>query len=166
VVGTTAVRNRRLQQPLYRLDEDQHAIQAQLVSGHVALLFGSEKIGLTNEDFAHCHRLLHIPTEPDHISMNLAQSVAVCLYELSRAGRSQPQKSESERATAGANEQITEVLLESLYKSGYVKPGNDVMCEKKVRRLILGCNLNALDAKVLLGMVRQIAWKLKQSDKG
>lgn len=166
VAGTTAVRHRRLLQPVYRLDEDQNEIRTQLLSGYVALLFGSEKIGLTNEDFAHCHRLLHIPTDPDHVSMNLAQSVAVCLYELSREGRSTPHKIDFERATAGANEQITGLLLESLHKSGYVKPGNDAMCEKKVRRLVRDFNLSALNAKVLLGMVRQIAWKLKQSDKG
>jgi len=49
-----------------------------------------------------------------------------------------------------------------LHKSGYVKPGNDGVSEKKVRRLILRLGLEAGDAKVLLGMVRQIVWKLRQ----
>ena len=162
VVGTTAVRNRILHQPLLRLDEGSEKIRAQLLSGRVALLFGSEKIGLTNEDLTHCQRLLHIPTQADHISMNLAQSVAVCLYELARKDGSQARETEIDRATAGANEQITESLLEALHTSGYVKPGNDAMCEEKVRRLVLRFNLSAFDAKVLLGMVRQIVWKLRQ----
>src|SRR5271168_1606427 len=56
VVGTTAIRKRVLQQPVHRLDEPAgNAIRAQLQTGQVAILFGSEKIGLTNKDFSHCH---------------------------------------------------------------------------------------------------------------
>jgi tRNA/rRNA methyltransferase len=165
VVGTTAVRNRALQHPPRRLDQDGGLIRSQLATGHVALLFGSEKIGLTNEDFSHCHWLLNIPTREGHISMNLGQAVAVSLYELARAAPKEPASREVERASAGAAEQISEGLLEALKKSGYVKPGNDALCEKKVRRLVLRFNLEAGDAKVLLGMVRQIVWKLRQAGK-
>ncbi len=162
VVGTTAVRNRVLHQPLRRIDEEAPAIRSQLQSGRVALLFGSEKIGLTNEDFTHCHRLLHVPTQQNHISMNLAQAVAVCLYELARGSSSDPEKIDEEPATAAVNEQITECIFEALDKSGYVKPGNHAVSEKKVRRLVLRLGLSAGDAKVFLGMVRQIVWKLHQ----
>src|SRR5271168_2492638 len=55
-----------------------------LTTNHVALLFGSEKTGLSNEDLSHCHWLLRIPTRLEHRSMNLGQAVAVCLYELAR----------------------------------------------------------------------------------
>jgi tRNA C32,U32 (ribose-2'-O)-methylase TrmJ len=83
-----------------------------------------------------------------------------------RKGMKQPGvKAETERATVGAAEMISELLLENLRKSGYVKPGNDAMVVKKVRRLVLRLDLKALDAKILLGMVRQIAWKLKQAEK-
>lgn len=163
VVGTTAVRNRALQHPLRRLDQDAGGlIRSQLQSGLVALLFGSEKIGLTNEDFSHCHWLLHIPTREQHISMNLGQAVAVCLYELARGEVSGPATSGVKAATAGQTEQIAALLLEMLNASGYVKPGTDAVTEKKVRRLLLRLNLETMDAKVLLGMVRQIAWKLRQ----
>jgi tRNA/rRNA methyltransferase len=161
VVGTTAVRNRVLHQPLRRLDEEGSAIRSQLQTGRVALLFGSEKIGLTNEDFTHCHRLLHIPTR-QNISMNLAQAVAVSLYELAREGSAQLQKPIDDPATAAVNEQITDCILEALHKSGYVKPGTEAVTDKKVRRLVLRLGLTAGDAIVLLGMVRQIVWKLRQ----
>jgi len=163
VVGTTAVRNRALQHPLKRLDEGAaDAMRRQLESGRAALLFGSEKIGLTNEDFSHCHWLVNIPTVEGHISMNLGQAVAVCLYELARSYGSEPISEKLEAATAGEIEQISTGLLEALHASGYVKPGNDRVAEKKVRRLMLRLNLQAMDAKVLLGMVRQIVWKLRQ----
>jgi len=171
VVGTTAVRNRVLQQPVRRLDE--HAgttIRTQLQTERVALLFGSEKIGLTNRDFSHCHWLLNIPTSQQNISMNLGQAVAVGLYELARTETKQsaplrPATEDAKPATAGDAEHITEGLLEALRISGYVKPGTEAMFEKKARRLILRFGLEAYDAKLLLGMVRQIVWKLRQGDK-
>jgi TrmH family RNA methyltransferase len=166
VVGTTAVRNRVLAQPVRRLDETAgQTVRAQLRTERVAVLFGSEKIGLTNKDFSHCHWLLHIPTSQKNISMNLGQAVAVCLYELARDTRLAPSAEEFEPASAGACEQITEGLLEALRMSGYVKPGTDAMFEKKARRLILRFRMEAYDAKLLLGMVRQIVWKLRQMDK-
>jgi tRNA/rRNA methyltransferase len=166
VVGTTAVRNRVLPDAVRRLDENSgSAIRQQLQTERVALLFGSEKIGLTNKDFSHCHWLLNIPTKEKNISMNLGQAVAVCLYELARSTPLPPAGENIEPATAGQIEHITEGLLEALRISGYVKPGTDAMFEKKARRLILRFKLEAYDAKLLLGMVRQIVWKLRQTTK-
>lgn len=166
VIGTTAVRNRDLQNPLRRLNnESAGAIRAASKLGRVALLFGSEKIGLTNEDFTHCHWLLNIPTHEQHISMNLGQAVAVCLFGLSRSVADDATPTEAEPAASGEIEKITQGLYEALKISGYVKPGNDAVSEKKVRRLMLRFNLQAMDAKVLLGMVRQIVWKLRREGK-
>jgi TrmH family RNA methyltransferase len=162
VVATTAGRHRTLQHPLCRLDEIATELRQHLQTGRVALLFGSEKIGLTNNDFAHCHWLLTIPTQKDHISMNLGQAVAVCLYELARSDKRQSSAPPPERATAAANQQISQVLLEALAKSGYIQPGSEAACENKVRRMILRFGLDPEDAKVFLGMVRQIVWRLRQ----
>jgi len=166
VVGTTAVRNRTLQHPLRRLSrESGGAIRTALRSGRVALLFGSEKIGLTNADFTHCHWLMNIPTHEQHISMNLGQAVAVCLYGLSQSEGDEAISEKQEPAAAGELEKITQCLYEALSTSGYVKPGNDRVAEEKVRRLMRRLNLHAMDAKVFLGMVRQIVWKLRQDEK-
>jgi len=166
VVGTTAARNRALQHPVKTLGQDSaDEIRSKLKIGRVALLFGSEKIGLTNDDFSHCHWLLTIPTEEQHISMNLGQSVGVCLYELARSVAREQSPERKDPATAGQLEEITVGLYESLKISGYVKPGNDAVSEKKARQLLRRMNLSAMDAKVLLGMVRQIVWKLRQAGK-
>jgi TrmH family RNA methyltransferase len=161
IVGTTAVHRRVLKHPLRRLDEDGgRFIREQLSSSRVALLFGSEKIGLTTEDFSHCHWLLHVPTQDDHISMNLGQAVAVCLYEIARSVDAERPPGEIQRATAGEVELITSILLDALRVSGYVKPGTEVVMEDKARRLVRRMNLQPGDATVWLGMLRQIAWKL------
>ena len=84
VVGTTAVRHRELQHPLATTGVWCRLIRKELATERVALLFGTEKTGLSNDDLSHCHWLMHIPTREEHISMNLGQAVAVCLYELVR----------------------------------------------------------------------------------
>jgi tRNA/rRNA methyltransferase len=120
-------------------------------------LFGSEKFGLTNEDMSHCHWLLHVPTLG---SMNLGQAVAVCLYELAR--KSTPaQPAGKKAASAGELEQITLLLLEVLRASGYVNPVIEASTENKVRRLVRRLNIQARDAPVVLGMLRQILWRSK-----
>jgi tRNA/rRNA methyltransferase len=161
IVGTTAVHRRVLQHPLRRLDEDGgRLIREEISSGRVALLFGSEKVGLSTADFSHCHWLLHVPTLQDHISMNLGQAVAVCLYEIARSVDGERPADEMPRASAGEVEMITSILLDALRVSGYVKPGTEVVMEEKARRLVRGMNLQPGEATVWLGMLRQIAWKL------
>jgi tRNA/rRNA methyltransferase len=166
VVGTTAVGRRELQHPVRRLEEGVRAIRKRLGASRVALLFGSEKKGLSNEDLSHCHWLMRIPTREEHRSVNLGQAVAICLYELARDGkaaRAGPREKQKP-ATAGEAERITAVLLEALRTSGYLAPRAAAATEEKIRRLVRRFDLSAEDAQVWLGMLRQIVWKL-QSEK-
>ncbi|MGB8769925.1 MAG: TrmH family RNA methyltransferase, partial [Candidatus Korobacteraceae bacterium] len=165
VVGTTAVRHRELQHPLKRPEYGARAIRKHLASGRAALVFGTEKFGLSTKDLSHCHWLMHIPTRKGHISMNLGQAVAVCLYELSRDSKVAQQPERVKRATAGEVERVTAVLLEALRESGYVNPHAEVLTEDKVRRLVRRLSLQAGDAELWLGMLRQILWKIRSGGK-
>ena len=162
-VGTTAVRHRELQHPLRRLEYGARLIRNQLVRGRVALLFGTEKTGLSNHDLSHCHWLMRIPTREQHISMNLGQAVAVCLYELVRDARAAKTSAEKidKRATAGDVERISTVLLEALHLSGYVNPIAVTSTEERVRRMVRRLNLSSRDSELWLGMLRQMLWKIK-----
>jgi tRNA/rRNA methyltransferase len=165
VVGTTAIGNRELQHDLYSLEEGAKKIRRKLATGKVAVLFGSEKTGLSNQDLSHCHWLVRIPTREAHRSMNLAQAVAVVVYALARGGR-QPQ---AKNKIAGPDAdmetvcRINEVLREALHTSGYIHPRSAAIAEEKLRRMLLRFDLSAADAEVLLGMLRKILWKLQQS---
>ncbi len=164
VVGTTSVGHRELQHPLRRLEYGGRLIRRQMAASGVALLFGSEKFGLSNEDLAHCHWLLRIATASSDLSMNLGQAVAVCLYELvrdPRAVRSRP--SRVKPATAGELEQITVMLLDVLGHSGYVNPKTAATTGDKVRRLVRRLDLTDRDSGVVLGMLRQILWKIREN---
>jgi len=161
VVGTTAVRDRDLHHPVRRLEYGARLIRQQVTSSPVALLFGSEKVGLSNEDLSHCHWLMRVPAYGDQISMNLGQAVAVCLYELIRDGRA-PRKSDRPKpATSGKAELVTKGLLDALEISGYVKPGSSASTEEKLRRLIRRQNMTGPDAELWLGILRQILWKCR-----
>jgi TrmH family RNA methyltransferase len=161
VVGTTSVGHRELQHPIRRLEYGARLIRRALAEGPVGLLFGSEKFGLSNDDLSHCHWLIRIPTVDAGLSMNLGQAVALCLYELARdprAVRARPGRIQP--ATAAENEQITAMLMETLRNSGYVNDRTAGSTEQKVRRMVRRLEIPRRDAPVLMGMLRQILWKV------
>ena len=163
VVGTTAARDRELHHPLKLLPDGAPLIRKRLRSGRVALLFGSEKRGLSNADLSHCHWLMRVPTPEEHVSMNLAQAVAVCLYELARVTTTK-KTTPTSKAAAGEVERITDLLIQALSLSGYVKAGAAPATEEKVRRLVRRLDIPASDTETWLGMLRQIRWKLRSSN--
>jgi tRNA/rRNA methyltransferase len=163
VVGTTSLGHRQLQHSLRRLEYAGAQIRPALAAGPVALLFGSEKYGLSNEDMSLCHWLLRIPTRDAHGSMNLGQAVSICLYELIRetdAGTHQPMPIQP--ATSGELSRFEDLLIESLSLSGYLQERTSESTKTKIRRLIRRLNIPSRDAELWQGMLRQILWKLKQ----
>ena len=172
VVGTTAVGKRQLQHPLRRLDQSTRLFREHLAGSPVALLFGSEKRGLSNEDLSHCHWLIRIPTREEHRSMNLGQAVAVCLYELARDPEAVGKSEKHAPATAADLERLTVLLLDALRSSGYLKSSPNssrnqrsaAPTEDKIRRLVHRLRLSAPDAELTLGILRQILWKARQRD--
>ncbi len=160
VVGTTSRGPRALEHPLRRLELGGKVIAKKLVQAPVALLFGSEKFGLSNEDLSHCHWLMRIPTREEHGSMNLGQSVAVCLYEIVRQPARVQREPLKPAAKAEDLERLTERLEEVLGLAGYVHGPMEGSTRMKNRRLVRRMDLNAHDAEVWLGMLRQMRWKL------
>lgn len=164
VVGTTAVGHRDLQHSLVRLENGAGVIRAHLAAGPCALLFGSEKFGLSNLDMSHCHWLMHIPTRDEHASMNLGQAVAVCLYELMRDPGTEAKPLEGNSALSADVERITDTLVDALRASEYPKLNTSKSFHAAVRRAIRRLHLQKGDAEFLLGMLRQMIWKMKKNE--
>jgi len=162
VVGTTAAQRRELQQPIEPLQTGMRRVQEH--SGRAALLFGSEKFGLSNDDMSFCHALLCIETAAGTPSMNLGQAVAVCLYEWSRgladpgAAALRAKKDDSIPGTDA--EQMTKMLLEVLEQSGYTNRITSVSTEQKIRRWVRRLKIAPRDAPLLMGVLRQVLWKI------
>lgn len=169
VVGTTAVGERALLHPLHALPEA--AVQINAATAHeqkVALLFGSEKTGLSNDELSHCHWLLTIPMQQHenlrHPSMNLGQAAAVCLYELVRAAGAHVGKVAPSAATAGEVERLTALLTEVLEETGYTRRHPANCDDAQIRRLVLRMGVATADAPVWMGMLRQILWRVRGSE--
>jgi TrmH family RNA methyltransferase len=163
VVGTTAGGSRQLLHPLKVLEEGSAEIRQKLAAGAVALLFGSEKRGLSKNDLSHCHWLMRIPTAETNISMNLGQAVAVCLYELARPGKISTTSTPSGCASAAELERMTQTFFEALVSSGYVKRGSEAVSLEKARRLVRRMNLNSEDAETWTGALAKMSLMLRRT---
>lgn len=171
VVGTTAIGNRELAREVITLQQTAPAMLDALAQPEqrVALLFGSEKTGLTNEQLSHCQLLLTIPLfDPSaapggegtrHLSMNLGQSVAVCLYELTRHGlehaRALPTH-EPPTANAGDRERLTERLAAVMDATGYARRFPANAREHVVRHLAQRLATTRDEVSTWLGLFRMI----------
>jgi tRNA/rRNA methyltransferase len=186
VVGTTGAVGRTWALPYERLEQSAIRMRGAMEQGRVALLFGSEKFGLSNDDMSHCHALLRIPTRDEHASMNLGQAAAVCLYELSRLdaaasaengeARELPRLASGQVSapaglgetrgtrlpTAGDFERLTVLFEETLLASGYPAMHSRHRA-RQLRILARRLGMPADDASHWMGFLRQILWKLRSS---
>lgn len=162
VVGTTAGQRRVPQQPIELLAKGMNRVRSH--QGKAALLFGSEKFGLSNEDMSFCHELIRIPTSPDTPSMNLGQAVAVCLYELVReeTDDAEARRTRFEPISGSDAEQLTTMLHLVLDESGYTNRITAISTEQKIRRWIRRMRIGKRDGPLLLGILRQILWKFER----
>ena len=139
-----------------------------------ALLFGSEKTGLSTEQMSYCHALVRIPTAVDCPSMNLGQAVAVCCYELARAKTISTRKQAavatptrvhlSDPAAIQSLDHVFERAVHVLDDVGFLKPKSRAATMIKLRRLLFDRTLTNNDVKILGSVLAQIEWKLKRPE--
>ena len=169
VVGTTAVGERALEQPLETVARASERVGAELAddAGRVAVLFGSEKTGLSNAELSHCQLLMTIPMQVRagvrHPSMNLGQAAAVCLYELVRSEAGVRPRSGERAMTADEGERLVALLGEVLEEAGYRQHHPANSGEEDLRRLVLRMGNSAADGPVWMGMLRQMLWRMRSA---
>jgi tRNA C32,U32 (ribose-2'-O)-methylase TrmJ len=198
IAGTTAIGEREIKQPILPLqqaaplilstlgapclasetwagDEPPHPTEPTdpaIIQNRVALLFGSEKTGLTNDQLSHCSLLTTIPMfapsaaagspAARHLSMNLGQSVAVCLYELTRSGFEHSidiSTIHEAPATAEDRERLTQLLLDVLHATGYTRRFPANASEPLIRQLTQQLGVSHREAMTWMGILRQILWR-------
>jgi tRNA/rRNA methyltransferase len=131
-----------------------------LASGPAALVFGPEPSGLANDEVARCHYLIHIPTDERHPALNLAQAVAVCLYELRRTWLSQtePRQPAEPAADFAAQEHMFARLRESLEGIHFLYGDKAEALMHALRHLLGRARPTEMEVKLLLGLARQVRW--------
>ena len=126
--------------------------------GRVSLVFGPEATGLSNDELALCHLRLHIPADPAHPSLNLAQAVLLVAYEI-RLAELGPERVPSEPlATAGSFEAALQELGEGLLGIGYLNPQNPGKVLAELRGLLVRARPTPRDVDLLRGLARQVRW--------
>jgi tRNA/rRNA methyltransferase len=162
VVGATGLRRRTPDITLHRLERAGRLLRSHLAGAPAAILFGCEKFGLSNDDLSRCNWLLRIPTRPEHESMNLAQAVAVCLYELVREpGPARRPDGSAQLATAAEVDRLTGLIEESLQLAGHTDFTTARSGSRKTHELVRRLNLRSRDAAIWTGMVRHLLWRLR-----
>jgi len=164
VYGTTALGERRLLHAVDLLRDASTHVHAALREGErVAILFGSEKTGLSADEMSYCHRLLTIPMQTNGVSMNLGQAVAVCLYEIVREDASTHRTLPPEMTAASGEdvERMEAVLHDVLTESGYAHRYPANMRDDVLRRLVRHMTLRRDDVEVWMGVLRQVIWRLR-----
>jgi TrmH family RNA methyltransferase len=190
VTGTTAIGERELRQPVLPLQEaagrllDHLAVDGPGFAGpdrnisteqgpgpKTALLFGSEKTGLTRYELSFCSLLLTIPMfapEGRHLSMNLGQSVAVCLYELTRAGfeGSRPVlQNPVQPPTVDDQERALALFLDAMDRSGYSRRFPANARPEVVRQLVQQLGRSYEETATWMGFFRQLLRTLPPAPK-
>ena len=118
VAGTSA-RERAVQWPLYDPRQCAECCLEQASLGDVAIVFGRERTGLTNEELESCNGLVHIPTNPDYSSLNVAAAVQVLCYEMRMAARAQPDVVEAKTRLSREDLPATSEQLDGMYQHMY-----------------------------------------------
>jgi len=137
-----------------------HAI-APLRGGYpVALVFGPEPTGLSNDEVTLCHHLIHIPAADKYDSLNLAQAVAICLYELQRQCLRVTERSEAAEplATFAQQDVMFAQLRQALEEIHFLYGDKAEALMHGVRHLLGKARPTEMEVKVLLGLARQIRW--------
>jgi TrmH family RNA methyltransferase len=173
VVGTGTLTYRKPEQPVVSLPDLAPLVARELSQGgRVAVVFGSEKHGLTRDDLSWCHLFVEIPTDPRQPSMNLGQAVAVCLYELAVRAVPAPESPFVEPATliplttsaapSGRLELLAGVIEEAMQAAGYSPRGVQSANRHDLRLLLRRLALSAHDTRRILGLFRRILWRMKR----
>jgi len=158
VVGTSA------REGLYR----QHArsprdwapvILKAAAQASVALVFGREDKGLSNDELGLCNRIIQIPSDPACPSLNLSQAVLICCYEVFvLAGAYEPPVEKSEPATSELRERMFAIWRELLLEIGFMEPDKADHMMQGIRRLMGRGAQTEDDVRILMGIARQAEW--------
>ncbi|MFN3505253.1 MAG: RNA methyltransferase [Caldimicrobium sp.] len=157
VIGTTArLGKRRL--VYYTAKELAQELCEYSLSNKIAILFGNERLGLSNEDLFYCDKVITIPTT-EKASLNVSQAVVIILYEIFQAAG----KLELKRPELATQKEINLMfkLIEATLKEiDYLPHENTLLWLTNIRRFLTSRELTTREVKIIMGFCRQLLWAL------
>lgn len=170
VVGTTS-REKPWSIPVVEIAEAfAEARRSGLEAGQVALVFGPEDRGLSNEELARCHRLAFVPTATEYASLNLAQAVVVCLYEWlqssRRVGGGGASPPAANPASAGQQDAAIADLRGVLEEIGFLDGDQADRVMATIASIFTRSVLDEREVAILRGIARQMRWAARRGGSG
>jgi TrmH family RNA methyltransferase len=163
VVGTSR-RTGKYRRPHYRLDRFSKEMAALVREGELAVVFGSEDSGLTDDELDRCTHLVHLPAADDYPSFNLAQAVLLVAYEIRRSElRGMPDEPLGPPASHEAREAMYRHLARTWLAIGFLQPDTVETMMRRFRRLFGRASLTPDEVQMLRGVARQTLWAAGQS---
>ena len=155
LVAGTSARRRGIGPPELLPRECAARLTAAAAEQDVALVFGRERTGLTNEELDRCHLLVTIPANPEYASLNRAAAVQVLAYDLMLAGGSAAAAAESEvpLATADEMERLYQHLEQAALETGFLDPENPKHLMRRLRRLFNRAQPDQNELNILRGLL-------------
>jgi len=158
LVAGSSARRRGIGPPELSPQECAMRLAATAARQDVALVFGRERIGLTNEELGRCHMLVSIPANPEYASLNLAAAVQVLCYELMLARAAAPADAPVDGAgtplaTADEMERLYEHLESAALETGFLDPANPKHLMRRLRRLFNRAQPDQNEVNILRGLL-------------
>lgn len=164
VVGTTRRRGKH-RRPHWRLDRVRSELAALVRAGEVAVVFGREAYGLSDEELDRCTHLVYFPASAAYGSFNLAQSVLLVAYELRLALEAPPAEAEvlGPLATHEDRERMIEHLERALWAIGFLSRDSAEPMMRRLRRMLGKARLTTSEVQILHGIARQTLWLARKA---
>jgi tRNA (cytidine32/uridine32-2'-O)-methyltransferase len=158
VLGTTA-RERKIQHEFVDAREAGVLTVNEAEQHEVALVFGRERTGLTNEEIGLCHKLINIPTNPDYSSLNVASAVQIISYEVMMSLHKMTKKAESEQAIDYASsdnmERFYDHLQQTLVDIDFLRLQQSPQLMPKLRHMYNRTRLKEEELNILRGILNK-----------
>ncbi|MEM9620446.1 MAG: RNA methyltransferase [Pseudomonadota bacterium] len=157
VVGTST-RTRRIPWPVTDARGTAEQIHAQPAESRVAILFGREDNGLTNEELQRCNHHLQIPAAPAYSSLNLAMAVQVVCYEIFQQRQTTADATNWDRrmATAAELEGMVTHMEAALVDTGFLQADNPGQTMRRLRRLFTRVQMDETEVQIFRGICKHL----------
>jgi TrmH family RNA methyltransferase len=161
-IGTTR-RTGKQRKPHWRLDDFAPQLAGLAAAGEIAVVFGREDSGLSDEELDRCTHLVYLPASPDYGSFNLAQAVLLVAWELRRARLPDEADPLEPAADHASREAMYRQMQEALLAIGFLHRDSTTAIMRQFRRLLGRARLTPHDVQLLRGLARQTSWAAKQA---
>lgn len=165
VIGTSA-RHRRIEWPERTPEEAAHELFVHAAQGPVALLFGHERTGLTNDELDRCQAVVTIPANPDYPSLNLGAAVQVLACEIFRVSLRDEQRPGTPSSPMPSHEERRNFyrhLQQVLVETAFLDPKNPRLLMRRMVRLFNRAHMDQNELNIMRGVLTAVQTKYRKS---